>query len=697
MNQPSDEIKSRLDIVDVIRDYIQLKPAGINFRALCPFHREKTPSFMVSPEKQIWHCFGCSKGGDIFSFVMEMEGISFVEALRLLAPKAGVRLKRQDPKLTSQRNRLLDIIESSSKYYHEILLKSGSAGQARKYLAERGLTEETIEEWRIGYSPDSWDDLINFLKTKGYSENEIFLAGMIVKKGIKRAATLQKGGQVNDAHANENNVDRFYNRFRGRIMFPIKDVNGLAVAFSARVSPEKEAEEKMGKYINSPQTMIYDKSKILFGMDKARMEIKKQDLAIIVEGQMDVITAHQHGFKNVVASSGTALTFEQVKLAQRYTNNLTFALDADMAGELAISRGEDIVKDVDYQEIKSEDSFGRIRKYIDPLLSYNMNIKIVEMPNGKDPDECIKNSPEEWQKAVKEAKPIMQYHFDKILTGLDLDNIEDRRQATKKLLPKIAKLNNKIEQDFWLKKLSQTIDVAENFLFEALSDANPPAGGRQSASRRTPIRQSADANPPAGGRQETPDAVQFKRSREEKLSELLLALILKFPLHIEYATSRINTNQIIGSVNRLIYRSLIIYYNKAVNDWTQQAPIGQEVNSALEINYQDFKDCLAQNIDDKKDDKKKDSQPQVLHQSAEQAIDMLALLADKDFYNYSQEQAKDEIIRIIITLKKSYLADKLREITKLIAQTEEEGDEIKLKDLMEKFKGLTEEMGEIKN
>ncbi|MDP2753594.1 MAG: CHC2 zinc finger domain-containing protein, partial [Nitrospirota bacterium] len=222
--------------MEVIRDYIQLKPAGINFRALCPFHREKTPSFMVSPEKQIWHCFGCQEGGDIFSFIMKMEGVSFVEALRMLAPKAGVKLAAQDTKTASQRNMLLDIVELSSKYYHKILTESGQAKAVREYLAERGLTEETIEEWRVGCSPDSWDDLIIFLKSKGYNENEIFSAGMSVKK---------------------EGANRFYNRFRGRIMFPIFDASGNAVAFSARVSSEKEAEEKMGKYINSPQTMIY--------------------------------------------------------------------------------------------------------------------------------------------------------------------------------------------------------------------------------------------------------------------------------------------------------------------------------------------------------------------------------------------------------------------------------------------------------
>jgi len=648
MQQPSDEIKSRLDIVEVIRDYIQLKPAGINFRALCPFHREKTPSFMVSPEKQIWHCFGCSRGGDIFSFVMEMEGINFVEALRLLAPKAGVTLRKQDPKLTSQRNRLLDIVELSSKYYYKMLMGSDSAKNARKYLAERGLTEETIEEWRIGYSPDSWDDLLNFLKSKSYNENEIFLAGMSVKK---------------------EGTGRFYNRFRGRIMFPIKDVNGNVVAFSARVSPEKEAEEKMGKYINSPQTMIYDKSKILFGLDKAKMEIKKQDLAILVEGQMDVITAHQHGFAplnkvsdeiggnklvadgglkpptsdtyltgfaNVVASSGTALTAEQVALLKRYSPNIALAFDMDAAGDLAAERG------------------------IAQAMAAEMNIKVVELPSGKDPDECIKQNPDEWRNAVTSAKPVMQYYFDKHLAKLDLEQVEARRQAAKALLPVIAKLGNKIERDFWLKKLSQTIDVAENYLREALQNAKERQGTPRNAKER----------------QGTPD-VHPMRNREEMLSELLLALMLKFPLQIEYVIGQINADQIVGLSNQAIYKSLIIYYNKAINS------AQNEQGELLEINYQNFRNRLEQNINSGEET----SQLQVL--------DRLVLLADKDFYNYNQEHAKEEIIKIITTLKKYYLADRLKEITKLIAQTEKEGNEDKLRDLMEEFRAMTEEIREM--
>jgi len=249
MLQPSEEIKARLNIVDVIRDYMPLRAAGINFRARCPFHNEKTPSFMISPEKQIWHCFGCSKGGDIFAFIMEIEGVDFAGALRILAPKAGVALTKQDPKLVSEKNRVLDVLDLARKYFHKVLLESSVAANARNYLHKRGLDDSGLEEWQVGYSPDSWDTTYKFLRSKGYTEKEIFAAGLSVK------STNQPG---------------YYDRFRGRIMFPITDANGNTVAFTARVSPEKEATETMGKYINSPQTMVYDKSKILFGWNKAK-------------------------------------------------------------------------------------------------------------------------------------------------------------------------------------------------------------------------------------------------------------------------------------------------------------------------------------------------------------------------------------------------------------------------------------------
>lgn len=625
MQQPSDEIKSRLDIVDVLREYIPLKPAGINFRALCPFHREKTPSFVVSSEKQIWHCFGCGKGGDIFSFIMEMEGANFVEALRILAPKAGVTLKRQDPKLSSQRNRLLDIVELSASYYHKTLLESKSAGAARKYLQERGLNNEVISEWRIGYSPDSWDDVINLLKNKGFNDNEIFLAGMSVKK---------------------EGTGRMYNRFRNRIMFPINDVNGNAVAFSARVSPENEKEEKMGKYINSPQTMIYEKGRILFGLYKAKMSIKNEDLAIIVEGQMDVITAHQNGFKNIVASSGTALTKDQIKILKRYSNNIALAFDMDEAGQLAADRG------------------------IKEAMQAEMNIKVILLPPGNDPDECIRNSPEEWQNAVKSAKPMMQYYFDKVFLKLNLEKIEDRRLAAKKLLNIIIQLGNKIERDFWLKKLSEKIDVAENILRESID-----------TKRINAVPSKKDGNIREN---------RIIQSREEMLSELLLALIMKFPSRFDYAVNNIYVDQISGTANRVFYKNLIIYYNNNIKD-----SIINNTEDGIKVDYNDFKNWLENFLFI---DKENELSQTISDTNSGQLklFDKLVLLGDKDYYNLSKENVNLEINKIIVYLKRFYLINRMKEIEKLIMQSEKENNNERMKELMEELKVLTDEFKGVK-
>ncbi len=632
MQNPSDEIKSKLDIVDVIREYIQLKAAGLNFRANCPFHREKTPSFMVSPEKQIWHCFGCGKGGDVFSFVMEIEGLSFVETLRLLAKKAGVTLKKADPALTSKRNSLLDILELSAKYYHKVLTGSPAAETARAYLSERGITAETIETWQIGYSPDTWDSLTNFLKSRGFGENEIFLAGLSVKK---------------------EKTPGFYDRFRGRIMFPIHDINGNVAGFTARVRKEKETEEKMGKYINTPATMIYDKSKILFGLDKAKMAVKSEDAAVLVEGQMDAITAEQNGFKNVIATSGTALTAEQVNLIKRYSNNLFLSFDMDKAGDLAAERG------------------------IAAAMQAEMNIKVIEIKGAKDPDECIKNNPEAWRQAVLNAKPMMQYYFDKTFAKLNLKDYEGQNQAEKILLPVIAKFGSKTEQDFWLKKLSQEVNANENSLREKLGEI---------------IKKQNQANSPARPQDRAAQELsQVKPSREQMLSELLLAFAIRFPAHLEYVINHIGPEDLAGESNQLLYKNLIIYYNKLIDLWTREGG-----NFDLAINYLSLKEWLS-NPDNFTEDSnaKTDSQPD--NYKCLSLLDRLVLLADKDFYDYSEEQVKAEIINIMATLRVNYLNNRRHAIAKLISALEKEnisGQEKneKLKNLMEEFKALTEEI-----
>ncbi|MDD5072014.1 MAG: DNA primase [Patescibacteria group bacterium] len=616
-----EEIKSRLDIVEIIREYIPLKPAGINFRALCPFHREKSPSFIVSPEKQIWHCFGCGRGGDVFSFIMEIEGLGFAEVLRNLAPRAGVTLERQNPKLTSQRNRLLDIMEAAADYYRKALKKE-EAKSVREYLTSRDLKEETIEFWQIGYSPDSWDDLINMLKARGYSENEIFLAGLSTKK---------------------DNSAKFYNRFRDRIMFPIFDINGAVVAFSARVRPDKENTEKMGKYINSPATMIYDKSRILFGLDKAKMAIKSEDLAVIVEGQMDAITAHQNNFKNVIASSGTALTGEQVKLLKRYTGNIALGFDMDQAGQMAADRG------------------------IREAMEAEMNIKLIIIPSGKDPDECIKTSPEEWRKAVVQAKPIMEYYFGKIFSGLNLEEVADKRQAVKKILPVLSKLGNRIEKDFWLKKLAEKIEVSESLLRETLVKLENKEDGRPAG--RKPEKDETNLSP--------------RKSREELLSELMLALGIRFSGLLAYITDHIQPDQIVGSANKLFYRDLIIYYNKVISNKNE----AEKAKIFSDFDYEGLKKWFLKNSSSLPPGNEGGNQLKLL--------DRLVLLGDKEFYDLDEEKAKGETIKIVMALKKHYLICRMKEIEKTIGRCEDDGEAEKAGELMEELKMLSDEIREI--
>jgi DNA primase len=519
MLSPADEIKSRLDIIEIIRQYIPLKPAGVNFVARCPFHNEKTPSFTVSPTKQVWHCFGCGKGGDLFSFIMEIEKITFVEALRLLAPKAGIVLQQESGPVASLRNRLLDLLAAAAGFYHHVLL-SAQAKLAQDYLEKRGVSEEIIEEWQLGYAPDSWDDLIIFLKSKGFNEKEIALSGL----GINRE-----------------NTNRVYNRFRGRIMFPIREVNGNIIGFTGRLLPEFEKRDAhQGKYINSPQSMVYDKGKVLFGLDKAKASIREHNMAIVVEGQMDCLTAHQFGFSNVVASSGTALTAEQAILLKRFTTRVAFAFDMDAAGRQALDRG-------------SEQAFHA-----------ELEALAVSIPNGKDPDECIRRDLDTWKKGLEEAVPVMEYHLQELLKEFDETSASGRRSIAQRMLPRILRIVNAVERDFWIKKLSQALDTAESFLREALEKHQAAKPAEKTAVLERKVDEPI-------------------RNREEILSEQLVALLISFPELIDIIGPYMSAEQIVGSVNQVLYRQLVVYYNKIT---------AQAEDSDAVFGYSDFRTWL---------------------------------------------------------------------------------------------------------
>src|SRR3989339_1295156 len=420
-------IKEKLDIVQTIQEYVPLKKAGIYYKAPCPFHREKTPSFMVNAEKQIWKCFGCSKGGDIFSFIQEMEGLDFPEALKLLADRAGVKIDSYRSEIDkSQKNRILDINQKAASFFHHILTEMEGANGAREYLDKRGLTKETIEKWQIGFVPDQWDLLTKYFLKKGIGIDDLVVAGLVIKKDVARA------GQG------------FYDRFRGRIMFPIWDVHGNVVGFTGRVLVETE--KSGGKYVNTPQTPVYDKSRVVFGLNKAKQDIRKKDVVVMVEGQMDVIACHQAGMKNVVATSGTALTSEQIILLKRYSSNMNMAFDADDAGINAVDRG------------------------IDLAVVQGMHIRVIEIPEGKgkDPDECLKTNPDVWFDAVKNASPVMNWRFSRAFAGKNLSDPIEKQKIVDKLLPKIVIISYAVERDHWLQQLASRVGVDTNILREDL-------------------------------------------------------------------------------------------------------------------------------------------------------------------------------------------------------------------------------------
>lgn len=420
MSDEIQQIKDKIDVADLIGEYIQLKPAGANKKGLCPFHNEKTPSFMVSSERQNWHCFGCGKGGDIFSFIQEMEGMEFVEALRYLANRAGIELSNRRSEVdNNQKNRIKQINKEAARFFYNFLIKMSSAKDALKYLEERGIKLETIDEWQIGFIPEQWDLLTQYLLKKGFAVDDLVASGLTIRK-----EGAESGG-----------VRGFYDRFRGRIMFPIRDVHGEVVGFTGRILVEKE--NSGGKYVNTPQTIVYDKSRVIFGLEKAKQEIKTKDLAVIVEGQMDAIACHQAGMKNVVASSGTALTEEQIKLLQRYSKNINMAFDVDDAGQNAAKRG------------------------IDLAIEAGMRVRVIRIPEGKgkDPDECLKKNPDIWFEAVNNAQDVMDWYFSKVFSKKDITNYQEKQQAVDEILLEIARIPYAVEKDHWLRKLSEIVRV----------------------------------------------------------------------------------------------------------------------------------------------------------------------------------------------------------------------------------------------
>ncbi|MBP6883755.1 MAG: DNA primase [Candidatus Pacebacteria bacterium] len=440
INSPVQKIKERLTIEDVVSSYIKLEKSGASFKARCPFHNEKTPSFYVSPDRGSYYCFGCSSKGDIFSFVEEFEGLDFRGALKLLAARAGVPLENYNKEEESEKDRLYKAMEVATIFF------SGNLNQNQEvlnYLHSRGLTDDSIKNFRIGYVPADWRLLYAHLQSKGFKDQEIEKAGL-AKKSEKSASG---GGST------------MYDRFRGRVMFPIADSSGRIIAFSGRIFVD---DGKSAKYLNSPDTPIFSKSAVLYGLDKAKESIRKNNFSILVEGQMDLVLSHQAGFKNTIATSGTALSDSTVDrdnavsnlgLVRRLSPNIVLAFDADNAG------------------LKASGRAGKI------ALSLGMDVKVASLPKGVDPADLIsKEGTDAWKGAIRESKHLIEFILNKILESSGGDNRKVGREIKERVLPYVEALDSSIEKMHFIKKISDATSIPESALKDDLKKVEAELG-----------------------------------------------------------------------------------------------------------------------------------------------------------------------------------------------------------------------------
>lgn len=473
-----DEVKDRLDIADVVGAQVELRPAGRSLKGLCPFHQEKTPSFTVNPERRSYHCFGCGKSGDVISFVMETEHLAFKDALRQLAERAGIRYeepKPRPPEEESAHKRLLEVNRLAARYYNHLLLNSEAAAHARAYLEGRGIARAAWETWMLGYAPNAWDATLKFLGGRNYSAEEALAAGLVVQR--------EGGGQ--------------YDRFRERIMFPIRDPEGAVIAFGGRAMGDGHP-----KYLNSPESPLFTKGAHLYGLDLAREHIRTANQAVVVEGYVDAIAAHAGGFPNVVATLGTAITPNHVRVLSRLTRNVVLALDADAAGDTAAMRGWEVLRDTVRRRLISFTSRGRV---VGSQRQLEMTVRIARLPRGEDPDTLIRSDPERWRALIAEARPVVEHFFETVRESADLSTPEGRTSAVSELAPVISDLDNPIEKAHYVSRLAQMAGVGENEILGEVSRAGQAVRARKR------------------------EAATYGAIRQVTVEEMTLALLLRYP------------------------------------------------------------------------------------------------------------------------------------------------------------------------
>jgi len=470
----SDEIKARADMVDIVGRYVPLQKSGRSFKALCPFHTEKTPSFFVFPERQTWRCFGaCAAGGDVFTFLMRIENLTFPEALRRLATETGVPL----PSRRRREEEPLYQVNELAREHFSGRLASRAGTKAREYLQQRGLSSESIEAFELGLSPSDGRSLMERLSARGYSAEQLAMVGLV---------TQGQGGSYRDL-------------FRGRLMFPIRDAQKRLVGFGGRA-----LDDSTPKYLNTPQSPVFNKGRLLYGLDRAREGIQDGEV-VVVEGYMDVIGTHQQGFSNVVASMGTSLTDAQVSLLRRVARTVVLALDPDVAGQEATLRSLE-----SSWRVFQRQTVARVSDTTLYQRPETMELRVAVLPSGRDPDDIALENPEEWRRVVAQAMPVMEYLFTTLASHFDLSSAQGKSQVAQLLFPMIAALSNPFEQDRYFQRLARLLGVSEQTL---AASVGRPHAARPRAARQ---RQEAASTP-------------FERLEHDPLEELCLALVFQHP------------------------------------------------------------------------------------------------------------------------------------------------------------------------
>jgi len=511
--EPKEQVRERLDVVDIVGEYLTLKGAGQgSFKANCPFHGEKTPSFYVNRQKQIWHCFGCDKGGDIFAFVMEMEGAEFSEALKILAQKAGVELPAYERKNGDRTVRLKALNLFAQKVYQKYLAAE-SGEETRSYLHKRGITDVLIEKFGLGFAPKRWDALVELAGQKDIGVDELMEAGLALRS---------KGGTGN-----------VIDRFRYRMMVPLKDHHGNTVGFTGRVLDPNDSP----KYMNSPQTAIYDKSSLLYGLDVAKTAIKVERAVVIVEGNLDVIASHKAGVEHVVASSGTALTERHNVLLKRYTTTFIFSFDADAAGFEAARRGMRLASS----------------------LGCDVRVATIPLDLGKDPDDVVQRDPKLWREIVTKHVDKMQFLFDRLVAKIDLQSVQAKKDAGKAFLPEVAAIADKIEREHWMKRFAETVDVPLATVREMVTTAGQTARGDASVKHFSiPV-----AGKRANSREQVYPMLEGTHPTviSDKTMELLFSLALVERSNLKQLVEGLSEDVLEDSPYKALYVQLVLVYN----------------------------------------------------------------------------------------------------------------------------------------